>query len=142
MNNTVEINLKGQKYNGRLDMRCLANVQFELKKIGTLHAQHDAPNVVLLTQLRERIRFLRTQPQENMSQEQLDWMKQVTYRYGTGINLYRYSQALLLNGQKKSAEKYIKILNELHGVNENVDSLFNSNDSLSYRWKQTQVTKQ
>ena len=34
MNNTVEIKLKGQKYNGRLDMRCLANVQLELKKQG------------------------------------------------------------------------------------------------------------
>ena len=34
MNNTVEINLKGQKYNDKLDMRCLANVQLELKKQG------------------------------------------------------------------------------------------------------------
>lgn len=117
-------------------------LQFELKNIGSLHAKNEAPDIILLTQLKERIRFLRTEPLKNMDQEQLDWMKQVTYRYGTGINLSRYSQALLLNGQTKSAEKYLKILNELHGANENIDSLFNSNDSLSYRWKQTQVTKQ
>lgn len=117
-------------------------LQFELKNIGSLHAKNEAPDIILLTQLRERIRFLRTEPLKNMDQEQLDWMKQVTYRYGTGINLYRYSQALLLNGQTKSAKKYLKILNELHRANQNIDSLFNSNDSLSYRWKQTQVTKQ
>lgn len=34
MNNTVELNLKGQIYNGKLDFRCLANIQCELKKQG------------------------------------------------------------------------------------------------------------
>lgn len=34
MNNKVEIVLKGQPYSGKLDMRCLANVQAELRKQG------------------------------------------------------------------------------------------------------------
>jgi O-antigen ligase len=116
-------------------------LQFELKNIGSLHAKHEAPDIILLTQLRERIRFLRTEPLKNMTQEQLAWMKQVTYRYGTSINLHRYSQALLLNDQNILAREHLKILNELHGVNETVDSLFNSNDSLSYRCNQQQVSK-
>ncbi|MEG2056827.1 MAG: hypothetical protein RRZ84_02815 [Romboutsia sp.] len=34
MNNKVDIVLKGQAYSGKLDMRCLANVQAELRKQG------------------------------------------------------------------------------------------------------------
>ncbi|MEZ2773896.1 Wzy polymerase domain-containing protein [Acinetobacter pseudolwoffii] len=120
------------------DMRL---AQFELKKIGTLHAQHDTPNVVLLTQLREHIRFLRTQPEENMSQEQLDWMRKVTYRYADDINLYKYSQTLAINNQEKAAQFYLKTLNRMHQENINFESLYSVNDSLSYRWKQPKVSQ-
>lgn len=34
MENKVSIMLKGQEYSGKMDMRCLANVQVELKKQG------------------------------------------------------------------------------------------------------------
>ena len=61
-------------------------VRFEAFNIGTLHAEQAAPDVILLTQLREQIRFIRTQPKESMSPEQLDWMRKVTYRFSTSAN--------------------------------------------------------
>ncbi len=116
-------------------------LQFELKNIGEIHAKQEVPNIILLTQLRERIRFLRTQPEENMSQEQLDWMRKVTYRYADGINLYKYSQTLAINNQEKAAQYYLKTLNSMHQENINFESLYRINDSLSYRWKQPKVSQ-
>ena len=84
-------------------------VRFEALNIGTLHAEHAAPDVILLTQLREQIRFIRTPPKENMTQEQLDWMRKVTYRYATPAALYRYAQALALNHQPELARKHLLI---------------------------------
>lgn len=116
-------------------------LQFELKNIGEIHAKQEVPNIILLTQLRERIRFLRTQPQKNMTQEQLDWMRKVTYRYADGINLYKYSQTLVINNQEKAAQYYLKTLNSMHQENINFESLYSVNDSLSYRWKQPKVSQ-
>ncbi|MCU4439799.1 O-antigen ligase C-terminal domain-containing protein [Acinetobacter lwoffii] len=116
-------------------------LQFELKNIGEIHAKQEVPNIILLTQLRERIRFLRTQPQKNMTQEQLDWMRKVTYRYAEGINLYKYSQTLVINNQEKAAQYYLKTLNSMHQENINFESLYSVNDSLSYRWKQPKVSQ-
>jgi O-antigen ligase len=116
-------------------------LQFELKNIGEIHAKQEVPNIILLTQLRERIRFLRIQPQKNMTQEQLDWMRKVTYRYADGINLYKYSQTLVINNQEKAAQYYLKTLNSMHQENINFESLYSVNDSLSYRWKQPKVSQ-
>lgn len=116
-------------------------LQFELKNIGEIHAKQEVPNIILLTQLTERIRFLRIQPQKNMTQEQLDWMRKVTYRYADGINLYKYSQTLVINNQEKAAQYYLKTLNSMHQENINFESLYSVNDSLSYRWKQPKVSQ-
>lgn len=114
-------------------------LQFELKNIGETHAIQDAPNIMLLTQLRERIRFLRTQPQNNITQEQMIRMRQVTYRYGDSINLYKYAQLLLLNNKRESAKRYLLILSEMHQKEVAIESLYNINDSLNYKWKRAQV---
>ena len=116
-------------------------VRFELMNMGDLHSESDAPNVILLTQLRERVRFLRTEPVSYMSKDQLDWMKKITYRYGTSNNLYRYSQALALNNQFKSAEHHLTILNGLYQRKNTMQSLYIVNKSLAYEWSKKQVSK-
>lgn len=116
-------------------------VSFELMNMGDLHSESDAPNVILLTQLRERVRFLRTEPVSYMSKDQLDWMKKITYRYGTSNNLYRYSQALALNNQFKSAEHHLTILNGLYQRKNTMQSLYIVNKSLAYEWSKKQVSK-
>ncbi len=110
-------------------------VRFEALNIGTLHAEHAAPDVILLTQLREQIRFIRTPPKENMTQEQLDWMRKVTYRYATPAALYRYAQALALNHQPELARKHLLILEKLHGQKYSFESLYQVNQSLAFEWQ-------
>ena len=110
-------------------------VRFEAFNIGTLHAEQAAPDVILLTQLREQIRFIRTQPKENMSPEQLDWMRKVAYRYSTSAALYRYAQALALNHQPELARKHLLILEKLHGQKYSFESLYQVNQSLAFEWQ-------
>lgn len=110
-------------------------VRFEAFNIGTLHAEQAAPDVILLTQLREQIRFIRTPPKENMTLEQLDWMRKVTYRFSTSANLYRYAQALALNHQPELAKKYLLILEKLHGQKYSFESLYQVNQSLAFEWQ-------
>lgn len=110
-------------------------VRFEAFNIGTLHAEQAAPDVILLTQLREQIRFIRTQPKENMTPEQLDWMRKVAYRYSTSAALYRYAQALALNHQPELARKHLLILEKLHGQKYSFESLYQVNQSLAFEWQ-------
>lgn len=116
-------------------------VQFEFMNIGTLHADHDTPDVILLTQLRERIRFIRTKPTENMSLAQQEWMRQVSYRYATPGNLYRYAQALALNNQSRLAKKHLLILEKLYGKKYSFESLFQVNKSLAFEWQNKSISK-
>ena len=116
-------------------------VQFEFMNIGTLHADHDTPDVILLTQLRERIRFIRTKPTENMSLAQQEWMRQVSYRYATPGNLYRYAQALALNNQSRLAKKHLLILEKLYGKKYSFESLFQVNKSLVFEWQNKSISK-
>lgn len=116
-------------------------VRFESLNIGELHANSAAPNVILLTQLREQIRFIRTPPTKNMSEKQLDWMRNVTYRFATSAALYRYAQALALNNQPDLAKKHLLILEKLHGKKFSFESLFQVNKSLAFEWQNKSISK-
>ncbi len=116
-------------------------VRYESLNIGTVHAEQAAPKVILLTQLREQIRFIRTAPIENMSQEQLDWMRYITYRFATSSALYRYAQALALNNQPELAKKHLLILEKLHGKKYSFESLFQVNKSLAFEWQNKSISK-
>lgn len=116
-------------------------VRFESLNIGKSHANSAAPDVILLTQLREQIRFIRTPPTENMSEKQLDWMRNVTYRFATSAALYRYAQALALNNQPELAKKHLLILEKLHGKKFSFESLFQVNKSLAFEWQNKSVSK-
>lgn len=108
--------------------------RFESLNIGTLHTQQAAPDVIILTQLREQLRFIRTKPTRNMSDAQLEWMRQVSYRYATPTALFRYAQALALNNRLESAKKHLLIIEKLHGKKFSTESLYVVSDSLIYQW--------
>lgn len=110
-------------------------LQYELRNIGSLHSDVDTPNVILLTQLREYIRFLRTPPSKPMNSENIAWAKKVTYRYPITINLYRYAQILAYNHNQQLALEQLEILNNLYNINFPIDSLYDTNDSLSFKWQ-------
>lgn len=90
-------------------------MRFEMLRIGPLKAAQPAPDVVLLSQLREFLRFARTRPKPGMSQEQLDWMGRVAHRDPQVLSLYRYAQALALNKQWEAANLELRRLRAMYG---------------------------
>lgn len=112
-------------------------VRAEILNIGNSQVNQPAPNIFLMTQLRERIRYLRTPVEENISEEELLWMKKVTYRYATPNNLYKYAQVLLLNNQEEKSKHYLDILNRLYSENIEFNSLYSVRDSKAYQWKKS-----
>lgn len=113
--------------------------RFEALNIGELHAKHAAPNIVLLTQLREKIRFMRTQPKKNMSDEQILWLHHISYRYPTIPALLRYAQALALNNNLALAKDQLLIIENLHGLKLNEARLYNIDQSLSFAWENNKI---
>lgn len=90
-------------------------MRFEMARIGQKVSSQPAPDVVLLTQLREVIRFGRYEARAGMSEEELEWMRQVAYRYPFAPSLLRYALALGVNGRPDSAVAQIKLIYDLHG---------------------------
>lgn len=90
-------------------------MRFETAQIGSLKSEHAAPDVVLLTQLREFIRFVRTEAAPDMTEEQLAWMGKVAHRYPYPPSMFRYALALGLNNQSALAEQELLRLRALHG---------------------------
>lgn len=77
-------------------------VRFELARIGNL-PPGQPPDVVLLTQLREQIRFMRYEPKAGMSDEDLLWIREVANSYPGSGAFYKTARALALNNLPKDA---------------------------------------
>jgi O-antigen ligase len=90
-------------------------MRFETSRIGSLKADQPAPDVYLLTQLREDLRYARTQARPGLTAVELQWMKNVTHRYPYFSSLVRYSLALALNKQKVAATLEMRRLHQLFG---------------------------
>ena len=84
---------------------------------------------------------MRTEPEKNMTEEQLKWMKKVAYRYATSAALYRYAQALALNNYPELAKKHLLIIEKLHGKKFSFDSLYQVNHSLAFEWQNVSASK-
>ncbi len=76
-----------------------------------------APNIVVLTQLREfmRFRFSVEDVHEGMKPEDLEWMEKVVHRYPYKPALFRYALALALNGQPDAASLELRRIKSLYG---------------------------
>lgn len=82
-------------------------LRFEQARIGTL-PPGNSPDVLLLTQLRERISFMRYRAKAGMNLQELAWAKQVASTYpGSGM-LYKVAFALALNGRPDEAQQWLK----------------------------------
>lgn len=68
------------------------------------------PTPFVLTQISELIRFSRTKAVPGMSESDLEWMRRVSQRYGFPSSLYRYAQALALNGHAAEANTTLRKL--------------------------------
>ncbi len=79
---------------------------YEGARIGTLPPR-DAPDVLVLTHLREILRMSRFAAKRGMSEEELQWMRDVTNNYNSVRNLHLLALALALNGHKEESQKIV-----------------------------------
>lgn len=89
-------------------------MRFESALIEPRKAPGTAPDVKILTQLAEFIRFARTEAAEDMSTEALQQMEKVAHRYPYPPALFRYALALGLNHQYDAAALELRRLKQLH----------------------------
>ena len=92
-------------------------LRFELARIGTLQ-QGKPPDVVLLTQLRERINFMRYEVKRGMSPDELVWLLQVVNAYPGGGIIYKAAKALALNDRPVEAQQWLKKICKVSVVDE------------------------
>jgi hypothetical protein len=93
------------------------SLRFELARIGTL-PPGNPPDVLLLTQLREEINFLRYKAKGGMSSQELEWVQQVGSTYPGGGMLYKVATALALNGRPDESQHWLKKICKISSVEE------------------------
>lgn len=91
-------------------------MRYESARIGHPPTADLVPKLVLLSQLREFIRFARTQARAGMKPEEIEWMRRVAYRYPYPPAMFRYALARGLNGDIEGAKLEMIRLRQLHGL--------------------------
>jgi len=89
-------------------------MRFESARIERRIPLSKAPDVLMLTQMREFIRFARTVAREKMSTDELEWMRKVAHRYAYPPALLRYALALGLNHRPQEAALELRRLKQLN----------------------------
>ena len=89
-------------------------LRFETARIGTATVNSREPDLLVLTQWREYLRFARTEPAVGMSAAQLGWMSRAADRYPYSSGQYRYAKAAALNGQPDRASVVLARLCRMH----------------------------
>jgi hypothetical protein len=77
-------------------------------------ASAELPDVMLLDEPREYMRFWRTPAQPGMSAETLDWMRKITERNPAPPTLMRFALAMGLNGKPEIASRTLVQLCNMH----------------------------
>lgn len=73
------------------------------------------PDVILLSEPREYIRFVRTPVGGRMTDAQLEWMRKVVLRRPGAFGLFRYALALGVNGKSTEALAQLVVLRAQYG---------------------------
>lgn len=68
----------------------------------------EAPQVAILTQLRDHLRMARLDEDQDFSKEQIDWMRTVTRSYPSLSNLHKLSVLLALSGEVEEAKLWLR----------------------------------
>lgn len=82
-------------------------MRFESARIGTQPIQ-EPPEVIALTQMREILRLARFNVTGGLTEEQLQWMRDVTHHHSSLTNLHSLAVALGLNGHPEEAAQLLK----------------------------------
>lgn len=111
------------------------NMRFEEQRIGE-HADYVPPKAVLLTQLGELLKFIRTTAKPGMSPQELKWMRLVSMRYGYSSALYSYALAAALNNDATGAANALGLLCSLHPPDTCKDARESWNEMSRSKWPQ------
>jgi hypothetical protein len=95
------------------DYRAFRPTELTPNKVSTDAYKPD--HIVLLTQLRDYLQLQSINPTPNMTEQQLDWVREVAYRFPQIENLARYATALALNNQPIQAGQELGELRILYG---------------------------
>lgn len=82
-------------------------LRFEWARIKT-DKRGGPPEVLLLTQWREFIRFARLEPRNDMSADDLEWMRKVASANPSGGSLLKLASALAMNQKTDEAQMWLK----------------------------------
>jgi O-antigen ligase len=91
-------------------------LRFESSRTGVFVVNPDVPDVLVLTQLREFIRFARTPATRGMSEAQMAAMHRVAERFGYPSVLIRYALVNAINGHPDRAAETLIRLCRIHEV--------------------------
>lgn len=110
-------------------------MRFENSRIGDLRAEQKAPDVVVLTQLQEFLRFARTPAVAGMTNDEIERMRKIAHRYPYVSSIYRYALALAVNGRVEAAREQLLVLRALHGDKAYAEAISSLRGSSSiYPW--------
>jgi O-antigen ligase len=89
-------------------------LRFEVARIGTATIESKAPELTLLTQVREYLRFARIESHPGMGPDEIAWMGHVVERFPYAPALFSYALANGLNGRTEMATATLAHLCRMH----------------------------
>ncbi len=92
-------------YIGRIEPNFQA-MRFESQRIGNL-PKAEAPDVLVLTHLREWLRLARFEPHAGMSDQDIRWLSGVAQRNPTPLNLLKLAKVMAINGRPQEAARWL-----------------------------------
>lgn len=105
------------------------DLRFEQNRVGTNHPT-EPPDVLLLTQLREQIRYARFEPHERMTDEQVEWARNITSLYPNTAGLLKLVKVLVLNDRRDEAAIWLRRICPIVSASQCI--------AAEYAWKQAQ----
>ena len=91
-------------------------VRFEALRMGKTPADHQRPNVLLLTQLDALLVAGRIVPTPQMDAQTLELARKAALRFPWTATQNRYALSLALNGQPDEAIRQLRVIRALHGA--------------------------
>lgn len=89
-------------------------MRYENVQLRNIDVNGIEPKVIFLNQLSEYVWFVRQPLKSGQSEQELQRMRKVVYRYPDRPMLYRYIQILCLNKKEREAEHIIKLFNAFY----------------------------
>lgn len=85
------------------------DLRFEKARIHT-DQPGSAPDVWVLTHLRDLIKYSRMEARANLTANELNWMRNVTKSYPSPVNVREFAMTLALNKQNDEAQQWLRRL--------------------------------